>query len=303
MLWIACSDEDQPVHRTGSGYVDGGGFGVGGERAPDGGSTTSSFALDYCELTAKPCCATFEDRYDVAECASGIRRDVIDDGLVYDPVAGEECLAALRSAQTEPSFCYDLGGDLAQSICARVHRPAAPPTKQAGDECKRTSECATEPNAAARCGIRSVKRVCLLDVPAKEGEACAGDKLAADGATDVSAPRATVCRESDGLYCSGEADKRVCKKRSLDGGPCSSENGCVTNARCNLETSTCVRQSRVGEPCRDCIRGTYCDATKVCAPAIADGLRCTRDGECGVSGHCEGVCRGPLDAAFFRCVH
>ncbi|MBX3231950.1 MAG: hypothetical protein KIT84_12290 [Labilithrix sp.] len=294
----------------------------GGGTSGGGGATTSSFATEYCDILGGTCCPKQGKTYNGGTCRALLALGGASEDVAFDAARADACLAALRSAQSAPTFCEDLGGKAVDDTCDGVYTRTGSGTKQPGAVCESDAECAPDPSGDVECVFSSssdggTSRTCVVYVRAKENDTCLGDKATSpfDGtSTSTTAsgdgPRREVCWEADGLYCSygRGGEPRVCKKRSAIGEACEGygQNSCVAGALCG-SGATCVAFGEVGEDCAAtgaCVRGAFCDPnTQKCGVTIPPGGACTRNVECGTFGSCtNGKCEGgSLGVGLFFC--
>ncbi|MBX3231951.1 MAG: hypothetical protein KIT84_12295 [Labilithrix sp.] len=251
----------------------GGGSGGGGG---GGASTSSAFIASFCDVIGS-CCPKVDKTYNQQKCVN-LYNAIIGEAGTYDPAKGQTCLDALRAAQSQPAFCNDDDDDddTQSQACEDVFKEAAPAggTKQPGELCDGEGQCAAQPDGEVECASfstgQATTRKCQVQVRAKEGDACVGDKEDEDsfvfsGSDD--APRVGVCWRPDGLSCDRE---KKCAKLVAEGGECGFSFG--------------------NNPC---VKGAYCKSdTKKCTPVLKRGEACTSSEECGAIGCFNGKCGG-----------
>lgn len=295
----------------------------GGGGSSEGGSSSNTFATQYCDLTGGVCCPKQGKTYSGETCRALFSLAGVQEGVTYDAVAAEQCLAGVRAAQSQPAFCEDLGGDAVNSVCDRVYKQTGG-LKQPGDTCAKNADCAPDPAGDTDCAYifasGESKRICQLELRAKEGDECVGDKTTSRKGSFTSsgnsdAARIGICWESDGLYCAGSSGsasttKRTCAKKVPVDGPCKSNEGaaCVAGTTCDFTANKCLLLAAVGAKCGGtirCVDDAHCDAaSKTCAANIAAGGACTTNVQCGSAGSCtNGKCQGGgnLGVSLFFC--
>ena len=105
-------------------------------------STSSAFVEELC-ATLAPCCAKVNQPTDGAKCKT-IFNVLVESGMYsYDPNKGSACLAELRRRQGSATFCETGGNDSLSCNGVFTEGGASGGTKQPGEECTSTKDCAT----------------------------------------------------------------------------------------------------------------------------------------------------------------
>lgn len=298
----------------------GGGSGEGG--GGGGASTAGSFATQYCDSTGAVCCPKQGKTYSGETCRALFSLAGVQEGVTFDAAAADQCIAAVRAAQSQPTFCDDLGGDAVNKICDGVYKQTGG-QKQPGEACQKNADCVEDPGGDTDCAYiyksGESKRLCQVKLRAKEGDECVGDRAASSQGVSISgsseAPRLGICWEADGLYCTGSSSssntaKRTCAKKIPVDGTCdpSARSACVAGTRCDFATKKCILLAAVGAPCgssNPCVEDAHCDtAAQTCAANVPPGGACTTNNECGSGGSCtNGKCRASsnLGVSLFMC--
>jgi hypothetical protein len=241
-------------------------FSCDSNNTPAGGSTDGSqwiddFAATLCDLT-ESCCALHE--YPVPnDCLNQAKkqlqgdlgRDIIEKGLKFDPVAGEQCIAAFRGlAPSCPnSFTFP--------ICKSVFTGPDDDTGTGCDAACIASDaghaiCHTDSSTAAD-GAVDRSQSCQIEITVAPGGAC-----------DVYG-RLPVERHCDPKKNSN-CVQGVCSTAKPIGAVCTTPNSteCVPEATCTA--GFCVARIPLGGACNgfECVEGAYCDtgATGTCRP-------------------------------------
>jgi hypothetical protein len=277
----------------------------GGDDGGGSGATSSGFVDEYCRIFSQ-CCAQGGYPSDGATCRNFYNQ--IATSRVYDAAKGEQCLSALRTAQSDATFCNK--GPSAPE-CSGVYKSsggASPP----GGACDDDDDCASSSEGEVDCvtsfSNNATRRTCQVRVRAKEGEECGGTK---DGnstsgfgtsSTDGGAPpiKIGICHTEDGLYC--DSTTRKCTRIQDVGGPCTSFTSytCVKTAYCDSTQKICVARLAAGADCipttstsqERCIDLHYCDeATRKCTLGLPVDAPCQRNQQCQSRSCTNGKCR------------
>lgn len=224
------------------------------------------------------CCRAQAHAFDRAGCESaattGIeRRQPSSDGNVWRPDAVEACAQVLL---VEFSSCGDVP---MRSVCDNIYGQS----RQPGEPCEATSDCAPVPGATVFCGSQS----CTVRRFVGSGEACTAT------CNEVLCADVVVPAEQTGyeiLACNRDAGQGciegTCQPMPGNGEPCLADSMCAEGASCAAETRLCIEHAALGENCsgRPCAEGSWCSAG-TCAPPLADGDVCYKGEQC-LSGLC-----------------
>jgi hypothetical protein len=255
----------------------------------NGAGSIHAFSSEYCSLTAH--CCTEASEQDPASCSSAIDSFQSVLGLTYDAARGQACLTALRAVKD----CNFKG---TQSACDGVlgsKSGAAAGTKQPGDDCKSSSECATSADGPVTCSYTFSSganggvtyQICQVQAEGVSGGPCDGD-LDPSGSpytqsTSGKPPAvAHFCPIAKGLKC--DTTSHTCKVLGDGGAPC------TTSTFCKSSTCTggqCAPVVDVGGSCAMggvCAEGAYCQSG-TCAAKLAAGMPCPTGNEC--QGFCD----------------
>ena len=149
-LVLACGSDDAPV--------------TGGTSAPSAGPIAENqllaeYTAAYCD-TLGPCCSKYSVTFDKSNCTSvvgnALKQPFADSAArnwTYDADAAGKCIAAIRSVITAcdksaiPPADLDNAGDRRGSICRHIYSGS----KQLGDPCDSTSDCAQRAGKLVTC--------------------------------------------------------------------------------------------------------------------------------------------------------
>ena len=274
----------------------GGSSSSGSSSGGAGTADAPSFVSSYCAIMA-PCCATVNKPTDGVQCRAVVT--ALTGASKYDAAKGATCLDEMNAAKGTPGWCE--GTSTANvSDCKQVFGTSSGGggTKNPGDLCNSTTECASSPDGKVECqtyfGTGGAQtKICQVQIPGKVGDTpCLGTKVGGVTTMDIGGtpmPRGYICDHASGASCNKPGD--ACVALIAVGGDCGgASNGCADDAYCDFTSSKCVARLAQGAPCTGnsaaCQAGLYCDATaKTCAAAIPDGQPCAAPKPC-VSGVC-----------------
>ncbi len=273
----------------------GGGSSSGG---PGGGATVSApsdvnaFAAAYAHAVcdnAAACCQSNALTYNAANCltaAEGIVQaflvnPAIASGGTYSQSAASACLTAVTASVVA---CNDLVASTPQSTQIASCNAVIAGTKQPGDPCTQSTDCAPPADGTVSCldftsttgssdgGSTSVSvSLCQVTVPGTTGAACNNDIV---GAGSLPA-RTTDCGQAASAF---NCVNGVCQAKGAVGATCLSGLDCVSTAYCN--GGTCAARQPLGAACDavadSCDAATYCEpTTTTCTARLAAGMPCT----------------------------
>lgn len=239
-------------------------LGVGGSALPGAPADFAARAATAFCSGLRGCCAAANIAFAETACESAALtslppRIVPQGRVVWDPAAGERCIAAYAALG---STCAPTLADRAAfaPACDRLFAP----TVQPGEICQYDEECVDIGGARAVCRADGVNpsdlRICSEDPnrrPTQHGRA--GD------------PCSESCTVPELDDCSGGP------------APAGSVNAACYASEgfaCDFVSATCVALSTVGQPCgQGCGGGSYCDGT-ICVEQKPDGAACEASNEC-----------------------
>jgi hypothetical protein len=278
--------------------------GGGGSTGTGGAGEADSFIGQYCDIYGT-CCSKTGKAYDQAKCRALF--SVFLSTQTYDPSRGQGCLDAARADSANASFCDSGAAADVKTQCNGVFKEGASSstgTKQPGDKCDGSGECASTPEGEGYCATAFVNsatiKQCQIRVRGKEGDAgCVGNKDGSLTATTLSTsgappPRAVICWIEDGLFC--DSKTKTCLKSQDVGGTCDTSNSsyaCVKTAYCDGGTKKCVARKGLGDDCTSstqCAEKSSCSVTKKCTAMLPSGAACTRNDECESKSCTNGKC-------------
>jgi hypothetical protein len=229
--------------------------GSGSADAPKPWDLPARMAAAFCNDLG-PCCSALASPYDPAQCRATILLETTtaygDPGpdIDYDPVAADECMAAIVAATRA---CLPLPS-LRWGVCRRIFIGHV----SSGGECTDDRQCAPDHrDDDYYCPVvqtGQTRRCTSVPIHASLGESC----TATSG--PYSPPGNPGCFTKEGLYCNYTS--RVCEPLLKLGSPCA---------------------TLPGEFVSDCEEGAYCDDTRVCVPQ-------RESGPCGPNAGQPGVC-------------
>jgi hypothetical protein len=181
-----------------------------------------------------------------------------------------------------------------------VFTKASTGTKQPGEPCTETTDCAASPEGKVACQSYfdekgGETRICQIQIDGKAGDGpCVGTRdgnvtvfsSSSSTSTTPPAPRAYVCDVGKGVYCSSGG---TCTAPAELGASCAtdpySSYACVKSAFCDSATKTCLERIAAGGDCSKsssgCVNDAYCDSTThTCAALLADGAACQASQQC-----------------------
>ncbi len=236
----------------------------------DDDSSVEQFANDYCALLM-PCCKEAGLSSDPSSCEMLIGW-VAAEGT-FNESKGNECLAVVRAASSEPDFCSMDFDD--EGACEDVFGGRSGST-QPGGTCEMDSDCASSAQGEGSCmsyydgDVRRTVCMVMADGAAGDGP-CVATK---DGNVTWYSPGdgpppalGYVCDQGKGTYCDGGTKK--CEPLVAIGSDCS-----------------------FGTPC---VQGAFC-SSGTCQPTLPAGSACTIDDECGEKHYCDEFCIAQLPA-------
>jgi hypothetical protein len=262
----------------------------------NGGSSgdVGAFASDYCNVVAK-CCAASGLPAGGTTCRALITATASRG--TYDPNEGKKCLDALHAAESSADFCSKGLGDT-DAACNNVLQSHG--SKQPGEACMQTSDCAPSSDGKVTCftqyvmadGGSSEVRTCVVQLRGKAGDMpCIGTALNLGGGasayvysypSSMAVPaRGALCYHDDNLYC--DAKTQACAALGMTGATCSTSSDCIDADYCNSQM--CMARLADGMPCpqgsQQCQATSSCDAnTKQCTAGLAQGAPCTSGSQC-----------------------
>ena len=256
----------------------------------DESSSGSAFISEYCQLLM-PCCTQAGYSSDPGQCKA-LLTAAVSSGLEYNESKGEECLAAMRAASSDPDFCTKGPGD----ACDDAFSNGNSGTVQPGGPCESDSDCADSDQGKGECyhyyEDSASFEVCVIVADGQaDSEPCIGTRNESYTMYNSSGPPPTlgyICDEADGVYCDSSSQK--CVAFRAVGEACSYSDRCANDAYCTSE-SVCALRLAVGSTCTstygdECVKTAYCDEdTMTCKQKLEGGAACTSSDEC-LSGWC-----------------
>lgn len=219
------------------------GITVAGGCSSNNDSASKGFIDEYCSLLV-PCCGPGTDGSTPGSGCTSIY-GFFTIGATYDGAKADACLSEIRTHKAEAQFCSQ-ATRLAPS-CDQVFRAGG--TKQPGDSCAKSTECAPSNEGKVTCA----GSVCQLAIAGKEGDQpCLGTVIGAI-TTDLPPPskpigRGFLCDSAKRLYCSKSG---ACRRAADPGAPCDTAIDsavCGASARCDAVTKKCVAETRPTVP-------------------------------------------------------
>lgn len=276
-------------------------------------SDSQNFIAALCQ-EYMPCCSKAGRPSDGSQCRAFLGAFA---GGSYDAAAGDKCLAEVRAASKQPTFCDD---GFSTPSCDEVFGPSNTGTKKPGETCEQDDECAPSTEGKVRCASLYLSsgatiRKCQVTLVGKAGDSpCVGNVkgsttwwVSSYDATDVP-PRGYTCNEKDGIRC--DSKSLTCTPIPKIGEACEpySSDACVAGAYCDRTTKLCTARKAVGDACEtfsseQCVEDAYCDSTtNKCTAALEDGAACTKSEQCKssscVNSKCAKSISGDLGLAF-----
>jgi hypothetical protein len=266
-------------------------------------ASEDGYAQGYCTAYAQ-CCSKIGKTANSTTC----QRDLTSRGSYeqYNPTVGTKCLNEINAAQQKSTLC-NLDPNDTPSCDSVYSENGGTGTKQPGEACDSTEDCA--PSSEGTSGCQSffnnnvTTRICQVRIDGKEGDKpCVGTKQGnatiSYGSQNEAQPRGYVCDVANGVYCSQTT--QTCTKIPDVGEACDTgtQYACVSTAFCDYTAKKCVARLAVGADCttnsQGCTSDAFCDttATKKCVAIAADGAPCSSYQQCGTNASCtNGVCK------------
>src|SRR5262249_30833992 len=134
---------------------------------------------------------------------------------LYDPARGSKCIDELNATQSKATFCDMPTSDVPDCDGFFHENGSSDGTKQPGEPCENTSDCAAQSDGAVVCftsfdSNQAETRVCQVQLDGKAGDMpCLGTR---DGYATYSygstagppPPRGYVCDLANNVYCSSK---------------------------------------------------------------------------------------------------
>jgi hypothetical protein len=259
-----------------------------------GAPTSDSFISQYCDAFST-CCAQASLPTDGRQCRA-LFTAIAGIGGMYDPSAGEKCLAQVRSMSS--ALCNNMSS---LTDCKGVYKTANSGTKAPGAPCSMDSDCAPSSEGSVTCAVGfttmgAQTRTCQVRIVGKEGDMPCVETI--DGNTSYGTiptsstgavpPRGFTCNRADNLRCDSMTLK--CTRIQDVGGPCTNnfstfDSQCVAGAYCDTSQGKCAARKPIGSTCalssNECDQSGYCDQmTMKCTVYIGNGGACTNDTSC-----------------------
>lgn len=255
---------------------------------------TDSIVTAYCG-GFQTCCQSKGFPFSASVCDSNLRGQPSGSSFcsaprMYNAQAAGDCFAQLQATL---SNCLN-------TAVIPVCRTVCVGTLPAGSACTSSEDCATPTGDDVQCvttSASSATSVCVVTPRGTLGSGCNSTcTTSADGSEICSvmgvaagSPVTTgnaVCHTSDGLYCS-TADYS-CQTIAAVGGSC--PGYCVSGAYCDMSKSMCMDKVAAGSACptgNECMDGTYCNSSHVCAAPKATGQPCSLSPYNECVGYCD----------------
>lgn len=244
------------------------------EPAPEPLDARESFARELGAIIcdkAEPCCAEVSLSSPTEECDYAMRTDAFIAMLHAEEERREVRLehkdACLTHYRELNDYCsaIELASDLV-TACPDLFGPIPEGTKQPGELCDGTFECASPEKGERACWRRDFNELehCVWWV-----EFAAGAECSLDPSVISVCPEGFVCGEP----ADGSVGPAVCRTRSQLGEKCFTLDGCVAGLACSydatLKEANCIQTLMKDEPCLDrpdaCGPELYCDpSTGMC---------------------------------------
>src|SRR5690606_860094 len=150
-----------------------------------------------CDVYA-PCCARENKTYNQGTCVALLT--AVANGRSYDSARANECLTAARADAQAPTFCDDGISDATDAICEKA-LVGSGGSKQPGEPCDSSTDCATQPEGEVSCVTRiddqTTTRTCRHEVEVNENDACDatrdGNATFSGGNSPSEAGRLNIC--------------------------------------------------------------------------------------------------------------
>ena len=205
-----------------------------------------------------------------------------------DADAVKACLDAVKASSGSATFCTNEFWLENHAECQKAKLVKKSGTVPVGGTCNDAvtgSECAPSSDGQTGCAFgEGGTQICQVQVLGAMGDTCDGDSEAdgsiSRGVSNDVAPKnkGVYCDRSKALHCEGGA----CTAVAAIGKPCTTDNGCVVGAYCDLfgqgsqaATNKCVAQKPGGAACShttECQSRDGCDfPTKSCPAAVSVG--------------------------------
>lgn len=276
---------------SGGGAGGGGSTGSAGSGSHAGTSGVGSISEEqfreqvpqlFCQALQN-CCAALDLPYDPQVCEAFAMTGSADPSLTFHPEIASECLQQLQNVQ-----CDAMTTPLP---CNRAYTG----TKQVGDVCGSTSECAVPAEGTTQCGPGL--NVCHLTRHGLAGEPCDASctEIGPGVISCVGSPNAALepyetvqCHQNEGLRC---GVTQVCKPLAAIGESCEMDSQCTLGNFCphDLNPRVCAPRRQPGEDCGpfsdDCVDTAYCGESASCTARKANGEACSNVGH-----ECQGMC-------------
>jgi hypothetical protein len=207
---------------------------------------------------------------DLAQCLQNLLPDAVVvqataavawSDLTYDPLAGQGCVDAIRTASCEATSLYPRA---LRETCDTVFGNR----RGEGEPCFASIECeGLDSVCEGQCGDGCCEGVCKL----------AGGFVADGEPCDNFNP----CQPTSICLFDEMAMANVCVKRAGPNETCNQPDQCVEGYSCDLGTAKCFQQSASGGDCNPMLAdpcghlGEYCNAeTSKCTPNPTPGQKC-----------------------------
>ena len=219
------------------------------------------------------------------------------------------CLAQIRAARASGEFCTKDDDEVAPDCDGALEDGGgASGTKQPGEPCESSSECARPAGATGVTCVHSFtsaptgggsteETYCEVTLPKAPGEKCGDLEKGYEG----------ECDEAAGAYCDFSTD--VCVLPKGEGEECSfgSSQSCQKGLYCASAEGVyvCTKRVAAGGACdpfsNACDDATYCADDKTCTARLPDGTACTSSETC-LSNTCVNKVCGASSAGSLECI-
>lgn len=278
-------------------------------------ATSSDFIDQYCTYVAK-CCGAESYPSDGKQCRSLL--GAFTGGSTYNATAGNQCLAAVKSASdSDSAWCVDNTAQTNSACNAAFGKSGGGGSVQPGGTCTTSSDCASPPTGdEVTCrdyfdfNSNTSTRICQVFVPGKAGDGpCLGTETSISGGTETSyndsevqdggtyPSQGVICRTDDGVTCENvNGSGYKCVALGQVGDTCTGGSGsCVSSAYCDFTSGKCAARGQTGDSCSasssSCVTGDYCDsATSKCTAQLASNAACTSSQQCQSNDCTNGKC-------------